>query len=61
MSCIWKEFQDEFVHQNTLTKQPLYFFWFLVKDFDISDIFYKNLKLKLKTGFAISAMPPYNP
>ena len=54
MSCIWKEFQDECVHQNTLTQKPFYFFWFLDQDFYISEIFYKIFKIKLKTGFSIT-------
>ena len=41
MSCLWKQFQGETLHQKTLTKKALDCFWFQVGDFNISDIFYK--------------------
>ena len=40
MSCLWKQFPDEILHQKTLKKTP-HLFWFKVGDINISDIFYK--------------------
>ena len=41
MSCLWEKFQDEMRHQKTSAKKALDCFWFLVRDFNISDNFYK--------------------
>ena len=57
VSWLWKEFQDEVVHQKTLTKKAPDLFWFLFVYFNISDIFLQNLKFKLMTGFPVPAIP----
>ena len=42
MSCLWKQFLDEMVHQKILGNKSTNFFWFQVRDLNISDIFYKS-------------------
>ena len=41
MSCLWKQFLDEILHQKTLGKKASHFCWFQVWDLNILDIFYK--------------------
>ena len=41
MSCLWKQFPDEMIHQKTLEKKAPIFFWFKFGDRKIWDIFYK--------------------
>ena len=43
LSHLWKQFQDEIVHQKTFAKKHLICFWHLVEDIKISNIFYKIL------------------
>ena len=54
MSCVWKQFQDEMLHQKKIAKDPLDFFWFKAGDFNISDIFYK-IKKNLNKGLVFLA------
>ena len=42
MSCLWKQFPDEMVHQKTLAKKAPIFFWFQVWDLTILGSFYKS-------------------
>ena len=44
MSCLWKQFMDEMLHQKTLAKKAPIVFGFQVWDLNISDIFYKSQK-----------------
>ena len=41
MSHLWKKVQDEILDAKPFTKKALTLFWFLVKDINIPDIFYK--------------------
>ena len=68
MSCLLEKFQDEMRHQKTSAKKALDCFWFLVGDFNISDIFYKIRILKklpvfpiIPTELILSLIPmPFN-
>ena len=40
MSHLCKQFYDEGLHEKTFAKN-INFFWFLVKDFNFQDTFYK--------------------
>ena len=50
------------VHQKTLTESVFDSFWFLFRDFTVSDIFKKKKKskkkIRLRTRFPVTAIPP---
>ena len=44
MSRLWKQLQDEMVHENSFKKNTIKCSWFLVEDIKIPDIFLKIQK-----------------
>ena len=55
MSYLWKYFQDKLLYEKTFEKKFLDFFWFVVRDFNISDILQKTL---IFFGTQSTSLPP---
>ena len=45
MSCLWKQFTDEMLHQKTFAKKAPTFFWLQAGDLNILKCFIKSKTL----------------
>ena len=53
MTCLRKRFNDKMLHQKTFAKKAFDFLWFLVRYFNISEIFYKIKNLNYWLTFPV--------